>query len=250
MTTFYVGASSLEEGQPINECCTFRGSIAKLDLRTGAILWQTFTLPDNRGQRGQYAGAAVWGSSPSIDVRRKLFYVATGNLYSAPAEVLECQERQNNMTVPDNPNPCIKAENRGNSIMAVDMERGEIRWSRVLGGYDVWIIACINRTDENCPPGPGVDADFGEAPMLLTAALRNGSRRDVSVAVQKSGVAWALDRDNGETVWSSVAGPGGFAGGGTWGVATNGEIVYTNIANDRRRNFRLKPSQQVTTGGG
>ncbi|WKA04577.1 hypothetical protein VitviT2T_022599 [Vitis vinifera] len=106
MGSFYVGTSSLEEGLSIEQCCIFRGSLSKLDIKTGALLWQTFTLPDNHGERGEYAGAAIWGSSPSIDVRRNLVYVATGNLYSAPLSIRECQEQQNNQTVPTQPDQC------------------------------------------------------------------------------------------------------------------------------------------------
>ncbi|KAL0450576.1 UNVERIFIED_CONTAM: hypothetical protein Slati_1614000 [Sesamum latifolium] len=37
----YIGVSSLEEGSTgIENCCTFRGSFVKLDIETGAILWQ------------------------------------------------------------------------------------------------------------------------------------------------------------------------------------------------------------------
>ena len=40
--------------------------------------------------------------------------------------------------------------------------------------------------------------------MLLTI-YANGTIRDVVVAVQKSGFAWALNRDNGEIVWFKVS---------------------------------------------
>lgn len=82
-----MGTSSLEVALPPEQCCTFRGSLAKLDTRTGQILWRTYTLPDNGGKLGSYSGAAIWGSSPAIDVPRNLVYVGTGNLYTAPAEV-------------------------------------------------------------------------------------------------------------------------------------------------------------------
>lgn len=37
--------------------------------------------------------------------------------------------------------------------------------------------------------------------MMLSVFERN-MKRDIVVAVQKSGFAWALDRDNGNLVWS------------------------------------------------
>ncbi|XP_031096289.1 uncharacterized protein LOC116000359 [Ipomoea triloba] len=248
---FYVGTSSLEEGSSIAKCCIFRGRFAKLDVRTGHVLWQTFMLPDNKGKTGEYAGAAIWGSSPSIDAYRGHVYIATGNLYSAPKHVRKCQEKQNNnKTTPTSSDKCVEADNHSESILALDLESGEIKWFRQLGGYDVFFIACLNSSSSpNCPPGPNPDADFGEAPMMLSVVV-NGSRRDIVVAVQKSGFAWALDRDNGQIVWYTEAGPGGLAGGGTWGAATDNERVYTSITNSNRLKFRLLPSKNVTIGGG
>ncbi|KAH0729439.1 hypothetical protein KY289_000627 [Solanum tuberosum] len=147
------------------------------------------------------------GKQPSYDIARGYVYVGTGNLYSAPPEVLKCQEAQNNRTTPP-----------------------------TLGGYDVFTFACLVPNNPDCPPGPNMDADFGEAPMMLTI-LSNGRIRDVVVAVQKSGFAWK-------------AGPGGAEGGGIWGAATDGRRVYTNIANGNKLPFTLAPSTQTTTAGG
>ncbi|KAJ1375523.1 Quinoprotein alcohol dehydrogenase-like superfamily [Sesbania bispinosa] len=246
---YYVGTSSLEETLSIEECCTFRGSFSKLNIHSGAILWQTFMLPDNHGKRGDYAGASVWGSSPPIDALRKHIYIATGNLYSAPLHIRQCQEKENNLTLPTHPDECVEPDNHSDSIIALDLDSGKIKWYHQLGGYDVWFLVCGNLSTPNCPPGPNPDADFGEAPMMLTINV-NGTKQDVVVAVQKSGFAWALHRDSGKLIWSTEAGPGGVAGGGTWGAATDEEMVYTNIANSDRKNFTLRPSNKTTTNGG
>ncbi|PSS28718.1 Polyvinylalcohol dehydrogenase [Actinidia chinensis var. chinensis] len=248
MGAVYVGVSSLEVTLPATQCCTFRGSLAKLNVRNGVILWQTYMLPDNGGKLGGYSGAAVWGSSPAIDIKRILVYVGTGNLYNAPAEVLDCQERQNNETKPSQPDQCIGPDINFNSILALDIDFGKTIWSRQLGGYDVFYFVCLDPTNPDCPPGPNMDADFGEAPMLLSI-FANGRLRDVVVAVQKSGFAWTLDRDNGDLVWFNLAGPGGKEGGGIWGAATDGKRVYTNIANSDNVRFPLSPSTQTTTAG-
>ncbi|XP_047331163.1 polyvinylalcohol dehydrogenase-like [Impatiens glandulifera] len=247
---YYVGVSSLEETLPAGQCCIFRGSMVKLNILTGAILWQTYTLPDNGGKLDGYSGAAIWGSSPAIDINRRLVYVATGNLYNAPPDVLACQERQNNQTSPPNePDQCIGPGINFNSVLAFSMSTGRLRWAKQLGGYDVFYIICSQPNNPDCPPGPNVDADFGEAPMLLTINANGTRRRDVVVAVQKSGFVWALDRDNGTIIWSKLAGPGGFEGGGMWGAATDGVRVYTNIANSNRINFTLAPSNATTRDG-
>jgi glucose dehydrogenase len=202
--SYYVGTSSLEEGSTIKDCCIFRGSLVKLDAQTGIILWKTYMLPNNNEKIGEYAGAAIWGSSPSIDIDRKHVYIATGNLYSAPKNITQCQERQNNQTTPIEQDKCVEPENHSNSILALDLEYGNIEWYKQLGGYDVWFVACNNASTSNCPPqGIIPDADFGEAPMMLTI-LVNGTKKDVVAAVQKSGYAWALDRDNGSLLWFTV----------------------------------------------
>ena len=40
---------------------------------------------------------------------------------------------------------------------------------------------------------------------MLISIVANGTRRDVAVAVQKSGIAWAFDGDHGTIVWASVS---------------------------------------------
>ncbi|ONI19302.1 hypothetical protein PRUPE_3G270300 [Prunus persica] len=226
--TIYIGTASLEETLSAEECCTFHGSFAKLDVKSGTILWQTFVLLDNHGKLGQYSGPAIWGSSPSIDVHRKHVYIATGNIYSVPENVSQCQENQNNnnSTLPTHPDACVEPQNHGNSILALDLDGGDIKWYRQLGGYDV--------------------PHWTKPPMMLRTYV-NGSKLDTVVAVQKSGFAWALDRNNGSLVWSTEVGPGGITGGGTWGAATDKKRVYTNIANSEGKNFTLNPSNNITT---
>ncbi|KAK0585786.1 hypothetical protein LWI29_033997 [Acer saccharum] len=202
--SFYVGTSSLEEELSIEECCRFRGSVCKLDVESGEILWKTFTLPGNFGKTGAYAGAAIWGSSPSIDIHRNHLYIATGNLYSVPPHIEECQESENNQTVPTHSDRCVEPDNHSNSILALDLDLGKIKWYHQLGGYDLWFFTCNNLSTPGCPPGPNPDADFGEAPMMLSIQVK-GIKKDNVAAVQKSGFAWALDRDNGSFLWSTVS---------------------------------------------
>uniref|UniRef100_F6H5P7 CCHC-type domain-containing protein n=1 Tax=Vitis vinifera TaxID=29760 RepID=F6H5P7_VITVI len=167
----------------------------------GKLVWEDFNIME---KANGIAGAAIWGSSPSIDVRRNLVYVATGNLYSAPLSIRECQEQQNNQTVPTQPDQCIEPDNHSNSILAIDLDSDKIKWYRQLGGYDAWFLACNNLSTPNCPPGPNPDADFGEAPMMLSIYV-NGTMRDIVIAVQKSGFVWALDRNNGSLIWATVS---------------------------------------------
>jgi len=68
----YVGVSSNEEGLATDDgymCCTFRGSMVALNAATGAILWQTFVVPENGGFPNGYSGNAIW-QPPAIDQQR------------------------------------------------------------------------------------------------------------------------------------------------------------------------------------
>lgn len=252
--SYYVGISSREEGNLNGPCCSFQGSFVRMDVKTGRVIWQTKMLPDNGGKYGEYSGAAIWGSTSPIDKKRRHVYTATGNLYQAPPDVQACQDAQNNKTHPDVPDPCIKPGDHSEAILALDLDTGDFVWSTPLGGIDVWNAACIPALKppgpDNCPPSPGDDYDFGEAPMLLTVRNKNNSGwHDIVVAGQKSGFVWALDRDNGSLVWDAVAGPGGNLGGASWGSATDGERVYTSIINNFNYNFTLDPSRTVINAG-
>jgi polyvinyl alcohol dehydrogenase (cytochrome) len=89
----FVPIASLEEASGLwrqYECCTFRGSLVSLDADTGRQLWKSYTVLDppkayKQSKSGTQlygpAGAAVW-SAPTIDAKRKLVYVATGDSYT------------------------------------------------------------------------------------------------------------------------------------------------------------------------
>ena len=89
----FVPISSGEEVfamQPKYSCCTFRGSLAALDLKTGRKQWQTYMITDplrpirtnaNGVQMQGPAGAPVW-ASPTVDAKRGLVYVVTGDSYT------------------------------------------------------------------------------------------------------------------------------------------------------------------------
>ncbi|CAM6084412.1 unnamed protein product [Calypogeia fissa] len=248
---YYIGTSSLEEGIVGIVCCTFQGAFFKLDLKTGDIMWKVPMLPDNRGQTGLYAGVAVWGSSPSIDVDRRLVFIATGNVYTTPPAVDACEQKYRNQTNPPFPDHCLPVDDREESILAIALDDGTVFWSKHLGGYDSFNYACSGvPRPTNCPAVIGPDFDFGECPMLLRIHAHDRSWRDILVTGQKSGFIWALDHYTGELLWVTAAGPGGYIGGSSWGMTTDGERVFTNIINNLGKNFTLLPSNVVTTSAG
>jgi polyvinyl alcohol dehydrogenase (cytochrome) len=225
----YVGVASQEEALAAfvpGYQLSFRGSMLALDPNTGAILWKTYTAPDG------YTGNAVWGSSPAIDTQRGQVYIATGNNYSVPQSVLDCVSAAGND--PTAIAACLPANDHFDSIMALDMKTGAIRWATRAIPYDAWTVDCIPFFGDGdlCPSPAGPDYDFGQAPALFTVKPGGKDKSyDLVGAGQKSGQYWALNPDTGAVVWVTQAGPGGTAGGLQWGSAVDGKRIYTANAN-------------------
>src|SRR5262245_60767222 len=122
---------------------TFRGAIVALNARTGEILWRTYSLPDNGGVPGGYAGATMF-SPPAVDVDAGLVYGTFGQPYTEPAAVTACHAAANGGFSES----CERPGSFLKSVVAFDMKTGEPRWSHRLQGHDPWMRAC-----GNLPPG-------------------------------------------------------------------------------------------------
>ena len=242
----YIGVSSQEEVfalaplfNAVYPCCSFRGSVVALNANTGKLLWKTYTVPGNGGQPGGYSGGPVW-QPPAIDVVRHQLYVGTGNNYSVPEGVLACETQAIGS---DDPNAdCAAPDDHFDSVLALDLADGHIRWSKRLLSYDVFTNACIFPGAEAfCPSPAGPDYDLGgSGPNLLPGFVGIG---------QKSGVYWALNPDNGHILWSTQVGPGGSTGGIQWGTATDGGRIYAAISNKDAKPYTLVPDGQEITWG-
>ncbi len=209
----YVPMSSGEEsagGLPNYQCCTFRGSVIAYDAVTGKRVWTGYTIPEppaptKKTSTGTQlfgpSGAAIW-SAVTVDPKRKLLYVATGDGYSAPAE------------------------GSSDAVIAFDLKTGQRAWVRQVLKGDVWLTGCVQQTNpksETCPPDMGPDFDFGANPVLRRMA--NG--KDVLIAGQKSGIAWGFDPDKrGEIVWQQRVGRGSSTGGVQFGPAADNDQGY------------------------
>jgi len=241
----YVGTASQEEAlaaQAISggfyPCCSFRGSVLAVDVDTGAILWKTFMVPDG------FSGGAVWGSAPAVDPRRGQLYVATGNNYTIPDADQACVLAAGGD--PAQVALCLNPTNYFDSVLALDLATGAVRWATRALPYDAWTVDCLPffGDGDNCPEPAGPDYDFGQAPALFSL----GQGRQVVGAGQKSGQYWTMSPDSGQVLWVTQAGPGGTAGGLQWGSAVDGKRVYTANANSNLRPWTLPSGAVVTTG--
>src|SRR6266404_5449685 len=249
----FVGVSSDEEAFASASnypCCSFRGSMLALDLKDGGIVWKTFMVPEGKG----FSGVAVWGSTPVVDAMRGTVYVGTGNNYTVPQQVLDCFSAGG---TPDQIRACVNSadgssENHFDSVMALDIQTGAIKWSNNVIPFDAWTVGCLLPPHINCPQPAGADFDFGQGPCLFRATSDNGSSRQLLGEGQKSGIYWALDPDTGELVWSTQVGPGGTLGGLEWGSAVNGRQVFVSVANSGFApvTFSVGPQVGRTVKGG
>jgi polyvinyl alcohol dehydrogenase (cytochrome) len=208
----FIPAASWEETRSVDPnypCCTFRGSITALSVRDGSIAWKTYLVdaPKRTGATSigtpTYgpSGAGVW-STPTVDTKRGVLYITTGDNYSHPAT------------------------STSDAIMALDIKTGRIVWTTQTFPKDVYNSSCGTK-GVNCPEDSGPDFDYGASAMLISTA----SGRDVVVAGQKSGVIFAVDPDNmGKVLWQARVGRGGTNGGIEWGTASDGRNVYAAVS--------------------
>jgi polyvinyl alcohol dehydrogenase (cytochrome) len=208
----FVPAASWEETRSLDPgypCCTFRGSITAVRIRDAAIVWKTY-LVDEPKRTGVTrvgtptfgpSGAGVW-SRPTVDTRRGLLYITTGDNYSHPATPTS------------------------DAVVALDIKTGRIVWTQQTTPNDVYNSACPTKA-VNCPEDAGPDHDFGSSALLLTTP----AGKDILVAGQKSGVVYGLDPDAmGRVLWQTRVGKGGTNGGVQWGMASDGRTVYASVS--------------------
>ena len=239
----YVGVSSNQESLAVNKgfVLSFRGQAAALDLATGHVVWRFRTVPQG------YTGGAIWSSNAAVDLPRNSLYVTTGNDYSVPASVSTCQA---DATTPAARDACAAPDDHYDSILSLDLSSGRLKWARRLEGPDSWTVDCVvdPPVGAPCPNPVGPDHDFGAGPNLYKVK-QQGRALDLVGAGQKSGIYWALDADDGHTVWATQVGPGGGLGGVEWGTATDGKQIYTGIGNSSHIATVLQPSGGSASGG-
>ncbi|MGB4248120.1 MAG: PQQ-binding-like beta-propeller repeat protein [Pseudohongiellaceae bacterium] len=209
----FVPVSSAEvvgAGRPDHPCCTFRGNVAAFDLNTGEKLWHTFIMEEAKPVGTNSAGVTVLAPSgapiwdaPTIDGKRNRIYVGTGQNYSRPASATS------------------------DSVIAFNMDTGNMDWILQTTSNDAFTMACTAGSNHPNCPDPGPDLDIG-APILSTT-LSTG--KDILVAGTKGAVVFGLDPDdNGKVLWQTRVGRGGPLGGVHWGMTFVGDIAYVPVS--------------------
>ena len=206
------GTETLTGGNLDYECCKSRGTVVAVNANTGKVLWRAQSIQEplrviGENSHGKQmwgpAGASVW-NTPTVDAKRKLIYVGTGNSFGRIAA------------------------STSDSILALRMEDGKMAWHHQEFAGDSFMSGCraTNAPDTNCPEKLGPDYDFGGSSAILQTV--NG--KDILVAAGKGGVAIGLDPDaNGKLVWRTqlweTQAPSA-SGLVVWGGASDGQRVY------------------------
>jgi polyvinyl alcohol dehydrogenase (cytochrome) len=213
-------SASSNEGGPSNQsvdCCTSRGAVVAVDVDTGRVIWESYTLPEAKAygntEKGAVrlgpSGASVWGS-PTVDQERGAVYVGTGNAFTPPAG------------------------DTSDAVLAFSLADGKLLWKRQLTAGDL----------VGSPNAPDVDV----AASVILRRLADGTR--LLIVGQKSGDVYALNPENGDVRWKVAISKGGYQGGIQWGMAADSRHVYVPISDfptfvDPMRRSETSPSPEA-----
>jgi polyvinyl alcohol dehydrogenase (cytochrome) len=224
----FIPISSVEVAAAFNgdyKCCLSSGGVVALDAKTGNQLWQYRVVPkateSGKTKNGKPfygpSGAPVW-CSPTIDSKRGLLFIGTGQNYSYPPT------------------------NSSDALQALDIKTGKLVWNFQATVRDMYNVACP--FFNNCPDSKSPDFDFGMAPILV----KTKAGKEILVAGQKSGIVYALSPDKGKLIWKTRVGKGGKLGGVHWGMASDKNNVF--VANSDNINAVDKSDSSIQPSPG
>jgi polyvinyl alcohol dehydrogenase (cytochrome) len=189
-----VGSSEPESARdPGYGCCTFRGSVAALDVASGHVEWKSYLVREEPQAVSSAAGAPRFApagvpaeGAPTVDVTRSLLYVSTGD--SAD---------------PTRPQPLADA------VVALGLADGKVQWSRQL-------------------PSPQAGLERLEGPPVLRTPATG---RETLLASQRSGMVFALDPEHGgEVLWQLQAAAPDTPAGIAPGAAADHRSLYVPLS--------------------
>ena len=147
-----------------------RGSVAAFDARDGHLVWRFYTIPSPdqpgaatwpKSDEWRTGGGPVW-STPSVDPKRGLLYLTTGNAYP-----WSNRGRGDNLFTA--------------SFVALNAATGAYSWHYQVVHHDIWDYDCASNT------------------VLFARGIR-GQMREVVAAPCKTGWVYELDRRDGSPV--------------------------------------------------
>ena len=156
-----------------------RGYITAFDAATGRLAWRFYVIPGPgekgnetwKGDSWKFGGGAPW-TTGSYDPELNLTYWGTGNAapdFYAGGRVVDGANAETGINL------------YTASIVALDVDTGELRWHYQEVPNDVW------------------DYDSAYEIILFDREV-NGRMRKLLVHMNKSGVTYVLDRRNGEVL--------------------------------------------------
>ncbi|MDR5694431.1 MAG: PQQ-binding-like beta-propeller repeat protein [Armatimonadota bacterium] len=157
----YIGVSSRSDHP------TQKGKVVALDARTGKILW-TFSTVTYATPEWDAGGSGVT-STPTLDPRRNVLYITTGNPRSPTKELP--------------PGPNLYSE----SILALDARTGRKLWHY------------------QATPRDPLDLDFIASANLFTIR-KNGTAIQVVGAGKKDGFYYLVDAETGRLIYKKALG--------------------------------------------
>lgn len=243
----YVGLSSTEETEVAlaglyggtYDCCNFVGRMLSYDILSGAKLWDTPMIPAELSGVGKFSGAAIWGGAPSI--YGNYVYISTGNLYNQSQASYDCYDlNQTN-------SECVPRSVLYDSVVKLNKNTGQIVASFRASETDVWNAACaLAGLVPGCPQYAGLDADFGNSPMLVN--VEDDDEMYIALG-QKSGIFWLLNADDLSLVWDKTVGPASIGGGFQFGSSANdNNQIFGASANYGRENHTTINGEVINYG--
>jgi hypothetical protein len=225
-------------------------------------------------------GTSVYGHNPTVDLKRNRVYVGVSQNELAPEIAERWEKARRALTASGSPvdvaaaaevtglpggltcaNLNQKLHNYGNSIIALNLDNGDVEWQFLARRYDAWYHACCApdfygesqlmpfifavpfQNNSNCNQDPlGPDLGFGQHPVIIEDVLMppdlrgpvpGRPTRSLVIGGNKDGRLFAIDADSGERVWTIDTDPGGILGGLQWGIASDGRNVYFTTRNSR-----------------
>jgi alcohol dehydrogenase (cytochrome c) len=168
----YVGSTRSESNIP-------GGHVLAVDAKSGEVIWHFNTIPQDENDQawdiagptwvgGEREGGGIW-ETPSIDPELGLMYVAVGNPFG------DSTKRDGLNLFSD-------------SVLALDLEDGRLRWYYQLVHHDVW------------------DYDNGSQPILFDMEVDGEPVRALAQA-NKNSWLYLLNRETGQAIHSIIETP-------------------------------------------